>query len=141
MHDVARALDVDVEHRRGVAEAERVDAGCVVDDLAAAHRGGEGLEVEDVAANRLGAQLAEGARRVIGPGQGLDRPAVGEEPLDDRTAEEPRPAGDEDAFAQLEPSDRADPKRARYSTADSTVMTAAASIAHSSRNSGPSGSS
>ncbi len=89
----------------------------------------------------LGTQLREHARRVVGPGERLDLAPVGEEALDDRAADEPAAAGDQDGVGQLEPSDRADPKRARYSTADSTVIAAAASIAHSSRSSGPSGSS
>jgi hypothetical protein len=124
-----------------MSKAERIDACGVVDDLAAAHRGRERFQVEDVAANRLSAEFAKRARRVVGPGQGLDLAPVGEEPLDDRTADEPSAAGDESGLGQLEPSDSADPKRARYSTADSTVIPAAASIAHSSRSSGPSGSS
>ena len=141
VHDVARAAHVDLEQRGGIPEAERIDAGGVVDDLAAAHRGRKVRGVEDVAANGLRAQRAERARRVVGPGQGLDLAPVGEEALDDRPAEEPSAAGDESGLGQLEPSDRADPKRARYSTADNTVIAAATSIAHSSRSSGPSGSS
>jgi hypothetical protein len=113
----------------------------VVDDLAAAHRGRQRVGIQDIPANWLCAQLAERPRRIVGPGQGLDRTPVGEEALDDRPAEKPGAAGDENGFAQLEPSDRADPNRARYSTADSTVIAAAASIAHSSRRRGPSGSS
>jgi hypothetical protein len=114
----------------------------VVDDLAAAYRGRQRVRIQDIPANGLCAQLAERPRRIVGPGQGLDRAPVGEEALDDRPAEKPGAAGDENGFGvQLEPSDRADPNRARYSTADSTVIAAAASIAHSSRRRGPSGSS
>jgi hypothetical protein len=113
----------------------------VVDDVAAAHRGRQRLGVQDVPAYGFGAHLAQRLRRVLGPRQRLDLTPVGEETLDDRAADKPGAAGDENRVGQLEPSDRADPKRARYSTADSTVIAAAASIAHSSRSSGPSGSS
>jgi hypothetical protein len=61
VHDIPRAPHVDLEQRRCVTEAERVDAGGVVDDLTSAHRGGERLGVEDVAADGLRAQLAERA--------------------------------------------------------------------------------
>jgi hypothetical protein len=113
----------------------------MVDDLAAVHRGSERLGVEHVAADGLRAQLAERASGVVGPGETLDLVPVGEKALDDRPADEPGAAGDQDGVAQLDPSDNADPNRARYSTADSTVIAAAISIAHSSRSSGPSGSS
>ena len=59
--DVLRPAHVDLEHRRRIADAEGVRAGGVVDELAAAHRGGQGLGIEHVAAQRLGAQLAERA--------------------------------------------------------------------------------
>jgi hypothetical protein len=113
----------------------------VVDDLAAAHRGRERLGVEDVAADRLRPQRPERARRLVGPHEHLDCAPFGEKALNDGPAHEPAAAGDQGGVRQLEPSDRADPKRARYSTADSTVIAAATSIAHSSRSSGPKGSS
>jgi hypothetical protein len=111
----------------------------VVDDLAAAHRGRQRLGVQDVPSDGLRAKLLQRSCRLVGPRQSLDRTPVGEKALDDRPADEPRAAGDEDP--QLEPSERADPKRARYSTADNTVIAAAASMAHSSKSSGPIGSS
>ena len=140
-NDVARAPHVDREQWRSIAETERIDAGGVVDDLTAARCGRERLRVEDIAADGLRAERAKRARGVVGPGQGLDLAPVGDEALDDRATEEPGAASDQSRVAQLDPSDNADPKRARYSTAESTVIAAATSMAHSSRSSGPSGSS
>jgi hypothetical protein len=75
----------------------------VVDDLGAAHRCRERLGVEDVAADGLSAQVTQRPRAVVGPGDGLDLAPVREEALDDRPAEEPRSAGDEDGVRQLVP--------------------------------------
>jgi hypothetical protein len=111
----------------------------VVDEIGPPHRSPQRLGVEDVAADGLGPQLTERARRLVGPGEGPDRTTVGDQVLDDRRAENAGAPRDEGC--QLEPSDKADPKRTRYSTAESTVITAAASMAHSSSSSGPIGSS
>ena len=63
--DVLRSPNVDLEHRRGIADAEGVRAGGVVDEAAAPHRLGQRLGIEHVAAHRLGAELAERVRRVL----------------------------------------------------------------------------
>ena len=53
--DVLGSADVDLKHRRGVADAEGVETGGVVDELAAPHRCHQRFDVEDVADDRLGA--------------------------------------------------------------------------------------
>src|SRR5439155_2274849 len=140
--DVPRAANVDLEHRRRITKAEGVRAGGVVDDVAAAHRGRQLLAVDDVTPHRLCAQRAELARRGVRPGERLHLAAGAQQPLHDRAAEKPGATGNEDRPARHRyrtRSERDEEKRVRYSTADITVIAAAAIRAHSSTRRGPSG--
>ena len=96
--DILRPSHVDLEHRRRIADAEGIRAG-VVDEAAAVHRGCQRLEIEHVAWDRLGAQLAERAGRGLRPRQRLDALAVGEQPLENPPADKPRAPGDEEGAA------------------------------------------
>jgi hypothetical protein len=115
----------------------------VVDDLAATHRRRERIEVENVSANGLRAQPGEHVRRGVRAGQSLDLAAGAQQPLDERAAEKPRAARDENRVGRQVPYlislENAEEKRARYSAADATVIAAATIIAHSSTRRGPSG--
>ena len=145
--DVERAVDVDPEEGRRIAEAEGVHPGGVVHGLAALECGAERRRIEDVARDRLRTERREGAGRLLRADERPHRAALLDQADEDPPADEAGAAGQEHAATHVRGvvhrfgETRADEKRIRYSTADITVTKAAASIAHSSSRSGPSGSS
>jgi hypothetical protein len=88
---------VDVEQRRRIVRAHRVDAGDVVQQLATGHAAGEGVLVEHVAAHDARAELRQLALRGVGARE-RDRlvPAL-RQPAGERATDQPAPAGQEDA--------------------------------------------
>ena len=85
-----------MEELRGVLRAQRVDAAHVVDDLAAAHAGREGVLVEEVAARDLRAALRHGLGGFVGPGERHDVVAALAQAGQQGAADETAPAGEED---------------------------------------------
>src|SRR5581483_9297379 len=142
--DVSSALDVRSNHRHGVGLAQSDHSRAVERGVAPAQGAGQPVAVEDVAANGSGAQARDGLRGPLGAHQGDRLASLHRQPAEHGRSDETRSAGDEDA-----PGHRAHRRGepvmlpenlARYSTADRTVTAAAASMAHWSGKSGPSGS-
>ena len=94
--DQARALDVQALQLARVGQAEPVQAGQVVDDLAPRHRALERGRVEDVAAHRLRARARERAGRLDRPGERPHLAPPLDQPRQHGAAHEAAPAGDED---------------------------------------------
>jgi hypothetical protein len=86
-----------VEELGRVVRAQRVDAGHVVEQLAALHAGGERVLVERVAAHHARAALLELGGRVVGAGQRDDLVALLGEAGEQRAADDPAAARQEDA--------------------------------------------
>ena len=95
-HHGRRALDVRVQHGPGVALAHRVDAGRVEDGAHPPHALEQGGRIVEVAADRLRPQRADDVGGGLAPRQRFDEPALGDQALHERSADEPRPTGDED---------------------------------------------
>src|SRR6185312_3047628 len=121
-------------HRPRVAHAEAVHAGGVVDDLAPARGRFDRLGGEHVAGDDLRAERLQGRGRLGAARERAHVAAVGEQPSGDPAADEAGGAGDEDAAHGSDAAPVNEPeKRTRYSTAEATVISAAISIATSSR--------
>jgi hypothetical protein len=99
------AVHVDAPHRLGVVDAELVDARDVEGEVGAVHAARERVCVEGVAARDLGAALGELRRSLVGASEGDDLVAALHEALDERAADHPAAARDEDAAHETERSE------------------------------------
>ena len=99
------AVDVDAPHRLGVVDAELVDAGDVEGQVGAVHAARERVDVERVAAHDLRAALCELRRGLVGARERDDLVAARHEALDERAADHPAAARDEDAAHEMERSE------------------------------------
>ena len=102
VEEVARPLDVDLEHvgLLRLADADPVVGGDVEDGIAATRRLGEPLAGGEVTLGELAAELGEPACLPRRTDEGDDLVAASAQPLDDPSAEKPRPAGDERSHAR-----------------------------------------
>ena len=100
-----RAVDVDAPHRLGVLDAERVHAGDVEGEHRAVHTACQRGLVEHVAARHLRAAALQRGGGRIGARERDDVVAARDEALDERAADHPAAAGDEDAAHEAERSE------------------------------------
>ena len=96
------AVDVDAPHRLGVVDAELVDARDVEGQVGAVHAASERVDVERVAAHDLRAALGELHRGLVGARQRDHLVAARHQALDERAADHPAAARDEDAAHEME---------------------------------------
>ena len=100
-----RAVDVDAPHRLGILDAERVDAGDVEGELGALHAAHQRGLVEHVAARDLGAAALQRGGGLVGARERDDVVSARHEALDERAADHPAAARDEDAAHEIERSE------------------------------------
>jgi hypothetical protein len=104
-HDRFGPPHVDVEEGHGIGRAQRVDAGDVVDEVAAAHPGAERVLVERVAHGHLRTTVAKLVRGVLRAREGGHGAPVGHQPVEQRPADEPAAAGEEAATHRFRDED------------------------------------
>ena len=96
-----RAVDVDAPHRLGVVDAQRVDAGDVEGELGALHAACQRGLVEHVPARHLGAAALQRGGGRVGARERDHVVSARHEALDERAADHPAAAGDEDATHEV----------------------------------------
>ena len=98
-------VHVDAPHRLGILDAELVDARDVEGEVGAVHAARERVDLERVAAHDLGAVLGELGCGLVGARERGDLVAALHEALDERAADHPAAARDEDAAHEMERSE------------------------------------
>ena len=99
------AVDVDAPHRLGVLDAELVHAGDVEGERRAVHPPDQRGLVERVAAHDLGAAVLQRGGGRVGARERDDVVSARDEALDERAADHPAAARDEDAAHEAERSE------------------------------------